>query len=61
MPVNFLDPLPEVIVSYENGNQETLFSYYPDEISFSEEEFIGLTREEALRLKIEKDKKYLQS
>ena len=61
MPVNFLDPLPEVIVSYENGHQETLFSYYPDEISFSEDEFIRLTREEALRLKIEKDKKYLQS
>ena len=61
MPKSMLDPMPEVQVVYDNGKKETLFSYYPDEISFSESEFIGLTRAEAFKLYHKKDVAYLQS
>jgi hypothetical protein len=55
------DPMPEVRVQFNNGDVKTLFEFYPDEISFSESEFIGLTEESARRLKFEKDKRYIQS
>lgn len=61
MPKGLFDPMPKVIVTFENGSTEELFDYYPDEISFSESEFIGLTKEKAHLLKFVKDKKYLQS
>jgi hypothetical protein len=55
------DP-PAVMVKYE-GSEEfvQLFTYYPDEISFSSSEFIGLTEEEGRQLKFKKDKAFLQS
>jgi hypothetical protein len=55
------DPMPEVKVQFDNGNEKSLFRFYPDEISFNESEFIGLTEESARRLKFEKDKRYIQS
>jgi hypothetical protein len=61
MPRNFFDPLPQVWVTYEGGKEQMLFEYYPDEISFRTDEFIGLTRSEAVHLKFRKDKAYLQS
>ena len=61
MPRSFGDPMPQVIVEFENGTKKTIFEFYPDEISFSPEEFIGLTEEQARRLKFERDKQYLQS
>jgi hypothetical protein len=61
MPKSFFDPMPQVWVTTENGEEQLLFEYYPDEISFSKEEFIGLTLEEARHLKFTKDKAYLQS
>ena len=61
MSQGMLDPMPEVKVHFNNGEEKTLFSYYPDEISFKESEFIGLTEESARRLKFEKDKRYIQS
>ena len=46
----------------ETGNEETLlFTYYPDEISFTTDELIGLTIDEAFKLKKQKDLRYLQS
>ena len=40
--------MPEVIVTVEGQDEEQkLFSYYPDELSFHPSEFIGLTVEEA--------------
>ena len=54
-------PMPEVKVQFNNGDEKTLFEFYPDEISFKESEFIGLTEESARRLKFEKDKRYIQS
>ena len=61
LPRNLFDEMPKVIVFFDDGSSRELFEFYPDEISFSPEEFIGLTEEQAHRLRFEKDKKYLQS
>lgn len=61
LPKSFTDPMPEVLVTLEGGQEEKLFSFYPDEISFTASEFIGLTKDEARHLKFKKDKQYLQS
>ena len=56
-----LDPMPKVRVRFDNGEEKTLFEFYPDEISLTEQEFIGLTEESAFKLKFKKDKSYIQS
>lgn len=61
MPKAMFDPMPEVHVTTEDGKEEKLFEFYPDEISFSPNEFIGLTLAEAKHLKFKKDKNFLQS
>lgn len=63
LPKSFADPMPKVIVYYDNdpSNGKELFEFYPDEITFAPKEFIGLTEAEAKRLKFRKDKDYLQS
>lgn len=61
MPRSFSDPMPQVFATFEDGTEKKLFEFYPDEISFTTNEFIGLTEEEAGTLKGKKDKKYLQS
>ncbi len=61
LPDGMLDKMPEVKVTLSTGEEKTLFEFYPDEISFTEGEFIGLTEEMAHRLRCEKDVKYLQS
>jgi hypothetical protein len=54
--------VPEVFVVYAGQDEEhKLFDYYPDEISFTEREFIGLTEAEAHTLKGEKDLAFLRS
>ena len=61
MPKSFLDPMPHVFVTMEDNKEYFLFEYYPDEISFTPSEFVGLTIDEAKHLKFKKDKQYLQS
>ena len=61
MPKDIFDKMPEVTATFDDGSKVVLFSYYPDELSFTEQEFIGLTEEEACHLKVMKDFKYLQS
>ncbi len=61
LPDGMLDKMPEVTVTLSNGEVKTLFDFYPDELSFTEEEFIGLTEEMAHQLRSIKDVKYLQS
>lgn len=61
MPQSFFDPMPQVHVTLEDGKELMLYEFYPDEISFSPSEFVGLTIDEAIRLKFDKDKRYLQS
>lgn len=61
MPESIFDAMPEVTVTLEDGSTRNLFSYYPDEISFTEAEFIGLTVAQAHNLRHRKDVAYLQS
>ena len=61
MPENMSDPMPQIRVTWDGGVKEYLFSYYPDELSFTKEEFIGLTRDQALDLRHKKDVEYLRS
>ena len=50
-----------VSVVYDDGTVEDHFrSYYPDELSFTPDEFIGLTRREASVLMERKDAEYLR-
>lgn len=60
-PKSLWDSMPQVYVTLEDGKEEYLFEYYPDEISFTESDFIGLTIQEAFELKRKKDVAYLQS
>ena len=61
LPNSFLDPMPQVYVTLEDDVEQLLYEYYPDEISFSPEEFIGLTVKEAITLKFNKDQYYLKN
>lgn len=61
MPKTFLNTMPTVTATFEDGSTKVLFSYYPDEISFTTQEFVGLTEQEAHRLRTKKDIAYLQS
>jgi hypothetical protein len=61
MPHGMFDPMPEVIATFEDGSTKTPFAFYPDEVSFSPSEFIGLTEEEAHILFQKKDTSYLRS
>lgn len=54
-------PLPEVWITLADGTKKMLFTYYPDEISFTESDFIGLTENEARTLKFGRDRSYLQT
>jgi hypothetical protein len=60
MPQGMFDPMPEVITTFEDGSSKSLFKFYPDEITFHESEFIGLTEEEAHSLFQQKDSNYLR-
>lgn len=51
----------EVVATFVDDSVEVLFEYYPDEISFSEYEFVGLTSDEAHELFNRKDTAYLRS
>ena len=61
MPLGMFDPMPEVIATFEDGSTKTLFSFYPDEVSFTPSEFVGLTEEEAHSLFQKKDTAYLRA
>lgn len=61
LPQRFTDPLPEVLVRVDEGEEVKLFDFFPDEISFRADEFVGLTRDQAYGLKGRKDADYLSS
>ena len=61
MPKKWTDPMPELYVTTEDNEEHLLFEYYPDEISFTANEFIGLTISEANHLKYAKDLQYMRS
>lgn len=58
-PKSLFDDMPRVYVTLENNVEEFLFEYYPDEISFTADEFVGLSVDECKHLKFVKDKNYL--
>jgi hypothetical protein len=51
----------EVIARLDNGDDEKLFTFYSDELSFQPFEFEGLTIEQAKALRHKRDVEYLQS
>ncbi len=59
IPREVWEPLPVVKATFSDGSVRTLFSYFPDEVSFLPAEFVGLTEEEAKALKAKKDTRYL--
>ena len=62
MPQSMFDPMPMVMITLEGEDKEQeLFEFYPDEISFTANEFIGLTPSEGRTLKFNKDKNFLQN
>lgn len=50
-----------IMAEFDDGSKGKLFQYYPDEISFTEDELIGRTHDEAIKLKQRKDIEYLHS
>ena len=61
-PTSIFDPIPQIFVTLEGESDEQfLLEYYPDEISFTEQEITGLTISEVRTLHFQKDKRYLQS
>ena len=61
MPEGMFDPLPQVWISVDGGEEHLFFTYYPDEINFKPEEIKGLTVRQATQLKFQKDSEYLRS
>ena len=59
--MSMFDPNPAVHVTFEDGSKEKLFEYFSDELSFSETEFVGLTRDQAFDLRHGRDVSYLRS
>lgn len=49
-----------IFVYYDNGSNNCIGAYYPDELQFLPKDFIGLTKKEAYDLIAETDKKYLR-
>lgn len=60
LPQRLGDPLPEVWVTCADGTETKVFDFYPDEIAFSGDEFVGLTVEECRLLKFGRDRAFLQ-
>jgi hypothetical protein len=60
MPAGMNDPMPRVHAPLSNRECVTLFEFYPDEIQFHPDEFVGKTVDEAKQLKVIKDVAYLR-
>jgi len=51
LPASVFDQAPQVLATLEDGKRVELFSYYPQERSFTPDDFVGLTVDEGRRLK----------
>lgn len=60
---SIVDPTVNVVEVWLNNEPDwqVLFTYYPNETQFYDDEFIGLTVEDALDLRLERDLEYLRS
>lgn len=61
LPRQLGDPLPEVWVTREDGTETKVFAFYPDELTFASNDFVGLTLDECRLLKFGRDRAFLQS
>jgi len=62
LPDGLTDPMPCLWVKLDGGEEEVVvFQYFPDELTFVAEEFVGLSIAQAKDLKRMKDKAYLQA
>jgi hypothetical protein len=61
LPQRLGDPLPQVWVTCQDGTETKVFDYYPDELTFAADDFVGLTVEECRLLKFGRDRAFLQS
>lgn len=50
-----------MMAEMSDGTEAELFCYYPDEVSFSPFEVVGMTKSEAGQLFVRKDTAYLRS
>lgn len=50
-----------VVATFSDGTTRAIFHYFPDEISFSAAELIGLTLDEARNLRHRRDTDFLRS
>lgn len=50
-----------IFATFEDGSEVKIISYYTDELSFPEDQLIGLTEQNAMDLWRKKDINYLQS
>src|SRR5207248_9092771 len=46
LPRKLGDPLPEVWVTRQDGTETKVFDFYPDELTFAANDFVGLTLDE---------------
>jgi len=53
--------LRQVHAYFDDGTDAELCEFFPDEISFTESDFVGLTSSEAMTLRHRKNIAYLQS
>lgn len=51
----------KVMVTFEDGSEQIAFSYFADELSFTAEQFVGKTLEEARQIHYRADVAYLRS
>lgn len=50
-----------IIATLENGTEHLLFHYFPDELHFTEAEFVGKTIQQAEKLRRAKDVAWMQT
>ena len=53
--------MAKVIAEFEDGTEKMIFEFFPDEINFNDDEFVGMTEDEAYATKRQKDMQYLRS
>jgi len=60
---SIIDPTVNVVKVWINDEPDwqIIFTYYPNEIHFDQEEIIGLTVEDAQNLHIQRELEYLRS
>ena len=60
-PKSIFDDGAKIYGTYEDGTEEYIVNFYPNEISIHVNEVIGKTKSEVIELKCKKDADYLRS